>query len=280
MKRVALIGSPEKKSVAPLLERLSAWLATRAKLVFCEQTYDSQRVLEARPDLLFVLGGDGTLIAAVHGLAARQVPIVGINLGKVGYLTEFSFSQLEAEGDFLFGDELPLTRRAMLNVRVEHDGGPVVETVAVNDCVVLAGPPYRIIELHVSADEADVAAVRGDGLIISTASGSTAHNLSAGGPILDPTAASVVVTPICPHSLAFRPLVLSNSCCLCVQARHTNSGTTIVIDGHERYAFHARDRIRISRFASDFLLVRNPHRSPWHALRRKLMWGEHPRNHC
>ncbi len=280
MKRVALIGSPEKKSVAPMLDRVRTWLASRAKLVFCEQTYESGRTLESQPDLLFVLGGDGTMIAAVHGLGARQVPIVGINLGKVGYLTEFSVSQLETEGDFLFAADVPLTRRAMLQVRIEHEGGAASEVVAVNDCVILAGPPFRIIELHVAADGEDIAAVRGDGLIVSTASGSTAHNLSAGGPILDPTAASVVVTPICPHSLAFRPLVLSNRYCLCIQARHTNSGTTVAVDGHARYPLHAHDRIRISRFSSDFLLVRNPHRSAWHALRRKLLWGEHPRNHA
>lgn len=277
MMRAALLGSPHKPSAAQTLERTRRWLAGRAEVVFSELTYDSSRALPARPDLLFVLGGDGTVLAAVHGLGHQQVPIVGINLGKVGFLAEFTLPQLEREGDFLFDGELPLTRRVMLDVRLERDRRVEFHSLAVNDCVVMSGPPFRIIELKVEVDGDEVAELRSDGLIVATASGSTAHNLSAGGPILEPTAQAVTLTPICPHALTFRPLAINAGRRILVRLRSANPGTTVVIDGHHNQPFDTGQQLVLSRYAADFLLVRNPRRSIWHSLRRKLMWGENPK---
>ena len=276
MRRVAIIGSPEKPSAAETLERTKRWLADRAEVVFADLTYDSKRALAEKPDLLIVLGGDGTMIAAVHNLREQQLPIVGVNLGKLGFLAEFTIEQLEQEGGFLFAGELPLTRRVMLDVALQDTAGTTFHTPAVNDCVVLAGPPFRMIHMTVEADGDEVAQLRGDGLIIATASGSTAHNLSAGGPILAPTAESFILTPICPHALTYRPLVMDARCRIVVRVTQANPGTTVAIDGRISHPFHASDRIEISRYAADFLLVRNPKDSAWSALRRKLMWGEGP----
>jgi NAD+ kinase len=278
MTRVAIIGSPEKQSAAGTMKRLRQWLEGRAEVVFAELTYNSSKVLPERADLLFVLGGDGTLIAAVHDLREQQLPIVGINLGKLGFLAEFTIAQIEREGDFLFDGELPVTRRAMLQVRLEHVEGTPFETPAVNDCVVTSGPPFRMVELTVEADDDQVAEIRGDGLIIATASGSTAHNLSAGGPILEPTAEAFILTPICPHALTFRPLVMDARRRIVVRTVQANEGTTVAIDGHLCRPFQTSDRLLITRHPADFLLVRNPRRSVWHALRRKLMWGQGPQN--
>jgi NAD+ kinase len=278
MTRVAIIGSPEKDSVAETMERLRRWLRGRADVVFAELAYDSGKVLSERPDLLFVLGGDGTLIGAVHSLRERQLPIVGVNLGKLGFLAEFTIDQIEAEGEFLFDGELPVTHRVMLQVRLEHTDGPPFETMAVNDCVVTAGPPFRMIELRVEADGDQVAEIRGDGLIVATASGSTAHNLSAGGPILEPSAEAFLLTPICPHALTFRPLAMTSRRRVVVRVTRANEGTTVAFDGHVCRPFQTTDRLVITRYPADFLLVRNPHRSVWHALRRKLMWGQSPQN--
>lgn len=276
--RVAIVGSPEKERAAELLERVQAWLRPHAEVVFAELTYDSARVLQHRPDLLVVLGGDGTLIAVVQGLGRSQTPIVGVNLGKLGFLSEFSLEQLESDGRFLFQGELPLTRRLMLDVRVENSAGLVYESPAVNDCVILAGPPYRMIELRLEVDGDDMAELRGDGLIIATASGSTAHNLSSGGPILDPTAEAYLLTPICAHALTFRPLALDAARRVVIRGARVNEGTAVLIDGHVRCGLRPGDRLTVSRYPADFLLVRNPERSAWFALRRKLMWGENPRN--
>ncbi|MBW7903977.1 MAG: NAD(+)/NADH kinase [Phycisphaerae bacterium] len=278
MTRVAVIGSPEKESVPQTMERACRWLAERAEVVFSELTYDSSRALAKRPDLLVVLGGDGTLIAAVHNLRERQLPIVGVNLGKLGFLAEFTVEQLEGNGQFLFEAAPPVTRRVMLDVRLEQADGGVFETLAVNDCVLLSGPPFRMIEMRVEADGEDVAEIRGDGLIIATASGSTAHNLSAGGPILEPTAEAFLLTPICPHALTFRPLAMDARRMVVVRGTRVNEGTTVAVDGQEHRRFRPGDRLVIRRYRADFLLIRNPNRSAWYALRRKLMWGENPRN--
>jgi NAD+ kinase len=278
LRRVALLGSPEKAAAQETMERTRRWLAERAQVVFSERTYDSGRALASRPDLLITFGGDGTLIAAVHNLGRNQIPIVGVNLGKLGYLAEFTIEQLEQEGDFLFQGELPITRRVLIDAVLRQGGTERCRTLAVNDCAVFAGPPFRMIELIVEADGDEVGHIRGDGLIIATASGSTAHNLSAGGPILEPTAEAFILTPICPHALTFRPLALDARRRIDVRVVRANEGTTVSIDGHQRNRLSVGDRLSISRYAADFLLVRNPGQSVWSALRRKLMWGEHPRN--
>lgn len=280
MKRVALIGSPEKSMVAATMERARDWLKGRAEVVFAESTYDSQRVLAHKPDALFVLGGDGTMLAAVRNLGKNQLPIIGVNLGKLGFLAEFTIEQLEREGGFLFeSPELPITRRVMLGVRFESgDRARSCESLAVNDCVVFAGPPFRMIELNVEVDGEQVADMRGDGLIIATASGSTAHNLSAGGPILEPSAQSFLLTPICPHALTFRPLAMSADRRILVRIVKANEGTTLTIDGHSARPFRPGDRLELSRYPADCMLVRNPRRSIWYSLRRKLMWGQGPQN--
>jgi len=278
MTRVAIIGSPEKDSVAETMQRLRRWLEGRAEVVFAELAYDSGKALQARPELLFVLGGDGTLIGAVHMLREQQLPIVGINLGKLGFLAEFTIDEIEREGDFLFDGELPVTRRVMLHARLEHNHASSFETLAVNDCVVRAGAPFRMVELTVEADGDPVSEIRGDGLIVATASGSTAHNLSAGGPILEPTAEVFILTPICPHALTFRPLAMDARRRIVVRVTQANEGTTIAFDGHVCRPFQASDRLVITRYPADFLLVHNPRHSVWHALRRKLMWGQGPQN--
>ncbi|RMF85525.1 MAG: NAD(+)/NADH kinase [Planctomycetota bacterium] len=278
MKRVAVIGSPEKDSVPETLERIRAWLRPRAEVVSAEITSDVGQALAAEPELLFVLGGDGTLIGAIHGLGRRQLPIVGVNLGKLGFLAEFSVEQLERDGDFLFERTVPVTRRVLLRVSIRHGDDEPFVTPAVNDCVLLAGPPYRLIEMVVEADGDTIARIRGDGLIVATPSGSTAHNLSAGGPILDPTASSFILTPICPHALTFRPLVMDSSRSITVRAPRPNDHTTLAIDGRILRPFGQGDSVTISRWEADLQLVRNPARSLWYALRRKLMWGRNPKN--
>jgi len=277
--RVAIVASPDKPPATEALERLRRWLVGRAELVYAAVTYDSGAAAAAEPDLLMVLGGDGTLIAAVHGLCERQVPIVGINLGKLGYLADFTIEELEQEGGFLFAGALPVTRRAMMQVTIERSAGRVHCGPAVNDCVILAGPPFHMIQTTVEVDGDEVAVVRGDGLIVATPSGSTAHNLAAGGPIVEPTGEAFILTPICPHALTYRPLVLDAGRKIVIRAEQTNVGTSIAVDGRTTEPFGVGDRVVITRYAADFLLVRNPKRSEWHALRRKLRWGEGPNMH-
>ncbi len=279
VERVALIGSPDKPGAAETLRRTREWVARHAQVVFSELTYESHKALDSGPHLLMVLGGDGTLIAAVHDLRQHQLPIVGVNLGKLGYLADFTIEDLEREGDFLFSGHLPVTRRVMMDVRLEPMEGGGFHSPAVNDCVVLAGPAFHMIEMVVQVDGDEVANVRGDGLIVATASGSTAHNLAAGGPILEPTGQAFILTPICPQALTYRPVVMDSRRKIGIRLTQANPGTVAAIDGRVLRPLRVGDRILIGRYTADFLLVRNPQRSEWHALRRKLRWGEGPNMH-
>lgn len=279
LKRVAVVGSPDPRlGVGQILPRVVRWLESRAEVVFAGLTLESSRTLEHQPDLIFVLGGDGTLIAAVHDLRMHQRPIVGVNLGKLGFLADFTIEHLESDGTFLFQEgETPITRRVMLDVRIEAADGEVLRTPAVNDCVVHAGHPFRMIELVLEADGREVARISGDGLIVGTPSGSTAHNLAAGGPILEPTATSVILTPICPHALTYRPLTMAIERQIVIRGLRTNEGTTAVIDGRTLRPLRTGDAIHFTRYGADFLLVRNPRSAEWESLRNKLHWGEAPK---
>ena len=198
-----------------------------------------------------------------------------MNLGKLGFLADFTLEQLEQDGDSIFNDDISISRRMILSVHIESNDEPL-QTLAINDCVVLAGPPFRLIEVVAHVDEDEVARVRGDGLIVATPTGSTAHNLSAGGPILEPTAPSAILTPICPHALTFRPLVLSSEHEITLTLEEGNPGTTVAVDGRVERLLKPSDQIQIRRYSSDFLLVRNACNSQWSALQRKLMWGATP----
>lgn len=273
--RVAIIGSPAKPAAAAGLERARHWVAGRAELVYAGLTFDSRPAWQQGAELLIVLGGDGTIISAAHALGMDQIPILGINLGKLGFLSDFTVSQLETYGEFLFQGPLPISRRVMLDVTVKN-GVAEYHTLAVNDCVVLAGPPFRIIHLALDVDGEEVARVRGDGLIVSTPTGSTAHNLSAGGPLVEPGAPATILTPLCPHTLTLRPMVLTADRQIGVRMLTSNEGTHAVIDGRVVHPIGATDKLLLKRYAADFLLVRNPRESPWSVLRRKLMWGAAP----
>jgi NAD+ kinase len=260
-----------------VLERVKAFISSRANLVFAELTYESFRALDAQPDLMVVLGGDGTLISVVHGLGERQVPILGVNLGKLGYLAEFTLEELENECAYLFENGVPVRRRLLLDVKLQKRGGTEKSCLAVNDCVLLAGTPFRMIEMAIESDGDRVADVRGDGLIVATPSGSTAHNLSAGGPILEPTASAYILTPICPHALTYRPVVMDAVRTVEIELLQGNEGTTVSIDGQRNLYLSEGDRLCIRRFEADFQLVRNPGKSAWWSLSRKLMWGAGPK---
>jgi NAD+ kinase len=276
MKRVALMGSPDKSDVRDTMDRVRELLADKVKVVFEDVTYDCTEAMAAHPDLYLSFGGDGTLISIVQCLDHAQVPVMGVNLGKLGYLAEFTLSQFERGCDFLFTNGLPYSPRVMLEVQLQRVSGEVQRSPAVNDCVILAGKPFRMIELRLEADGDEVAMLRGDGLVIATPSGSTAHNLSAGGPILEPTAEAFILTPICPHALTFRPVVVDARRQINVCLLDGNEGTTVSIDGQRNWLLKAGDRLRIQRHEADFLLVRNPEKSIWWSLRRKLMWAAGP----
>lgn len=274
--RIFIIGNPEKPDVMDATQRLRRVAEARFDVAGLSYEPGSRAVVGTKATRVVVLGGDGTLIGVARSLAADQVPLIGVNLGKLGYLTEFSMPELEAVLDRAMTDESLLSRRIILEVTVTRGSAIIHNSVAINDCVVQAGPPFRMVDLGVSLDQADLTELRGDGLIVCTPSGSTAHNLSAGGPIVQSDVHAMILTPLSPHSLTHKPLVIGSESIIEIVAARVNPGTTAIIDGQVSCPLAGGDRVSIRRFASDFQVVRNPKYAKWHNLVTKLHWGQSP----
>jgi NAD+ kinase len=237
---------------------------------------DGQAAVKAGAERIVVIGGDGTLIGVARSLHTQQIPLIGVNMGKLGFLTEFSVEEVQAHFERALRDFSLIARRTMLEASVHGNGEARVCCLAVNDCVIQAGPPFRMIRLGVAINREHFTDVRGDGLIVCTPAGSTAHSLSAGGPIMQAGVDAIVLTPLNPHSLTHRPLVIERQAVIDITASQVNEGTTIIIDGQVSYPLQRGDRVTIRRFDTDMLVVRNPIYARWHKLVTKMHWGQGP----
>ncbi len=234
-------------------------------------------------DVLVVLGGDGTILAQARRCAALNIPVLGVKIGNLGFLAEFDVNSFTRHAPAIFrGAPLSLAERMMLDAAVTLPGetAATFADAALNDAVVTAGPPYRLIELDVYIDGEPGPTLRGDGVIISTPVGSTAYNASAGGPIVAPDLDSFTITPIAAHSLAFRPIVLPSTHTIELVIRRANdddgAGTTLVLDGQVHHRLPTGSRVRLSRSPHAVRLIRNPDATFWSTLIRKLHWASAP----
>ena len=230
-----------------------------------------------RCDFAIVFGGDGSIISTARNLSRAKVPVIGVNLGKLGFLAEFSLEELKEQFEDIVGGKLVIERRMMLGCVVLRKGEQRFRSTAINDVFIAAGPPFSAIELKMSVDGQPLAGCVGDGVVICTPTGSTAYNLSSGGPILSPKIEAMVITPICPHSLSFRPIVISAASSIEVFGVRVNEGTTVSIDGQFSLRLSVDDVVRVEKEGSDFLVVNNPVRSQWDTLATKLSWAEQPK---
>lgn len=225
-------------------------------------------------DLLVVLGGDGTLLHGSALVADAGVPILGINLGRLGFLTVFDPEEASSALEAALDGKLAIEERMRLRVVLRPaNGGPVVERPALNDAVVSQGAMARLIELLVKLDGQKVSSYKADGLIICTPTGSTAYNLAAGGPILTPGQGAMAITPICPHTLTNRALVVSHKSKITVELAGESRSVMLTVDGQWGYQLLPGDRVEISRAASPLRLYQSG-RSYFEILRTKLKWGE------
>ncbi len=248
----------------------------------CEPAAGPKGEILKECDFAIVFGGDGSIISAARSLSRASIPLIGVNVGKLGFLAEFSVGELKDFFPSLATEMVRTYRRMMLRCRVFAGSGrdnPAEKfcSAAVNDVFVAAGPPFRAVELQILVDGQPLAGCVSDGLIISTPTGSTAYNLSAGGPILSPKIEAMVITPICPHSLSFRPIVINAESTIEVVGIRVNEGTTVSIDGQVSLSLSSDDVVRVEREDSDFLIVNNPLRSQWDTLATKLRWAEKPK---
>jgi len=228
-------------------------------------------------DFAVVFGGDGSIIAAARQLSRSDVPVVGVNVGKLGYLAEFSVNELKDFLPRLRSGDVSIEKRMMLLCRVLRQGKEHFHSTAVNEVFITAGPPFKMIELRMSVDGQNLGECGSDGMIVSTPTGSTAYNLSAGGPILSQEMQAMVITPICPHSLSFRPIVIKAESIVEIRGVRFNEGTTLSVDGQVSQKLDINDVVQVRRERREFLVVNNPLRSKWDTLAAKLGWAKKPR---
>jgi len=232
------------------------------------------REMAARADALVVLGGDGTLLSASH-LLDKPVPVLGVNFGTLGFLTEITMPELFPALEGVLRGEYRFEERSMLRARVVRRDEPEVVGDVLNDMVITKAALSRIIELEVSVGGLFVSSFRADGLIVSSPTGSTAYNLAAGGPILHPALAAIVLTPICPHMLSNRPLVIGDESLVEVRLRAAREGEVhITFDGQRGFPLDRADVVAVTRSPRTLRLVKAPDRDYYEVLRTKLKWGE------
>lgn len=277
--RVFILGNPEKAGVSDAVTSIQETLAGRFEVVGTALSLDGQVAVEAGADQIVVLGGDGTLLAVCRSLGSGQIPLVGVNFGKFGFLAEFSIEEFKDQFAAILGPGRHVSERMILAVSVTSGGGECFRSLAVNDCVVHAGSPFRIIQLAIRIDDVHLTNIAGDGLIVCSPVGSTAHNMSAGGPIMQPGVSGIALTPLCPHSLTHRPLVVESEARIEIEAIRTNPGTSVMVDGQLGCPMSTGDRVSIGRSEFNLQIVRNPQYPRWHRLVSKLRWGQPPSYH-
>ena len=284
MVRVAIVCKPQKEELSRLLPELIAWLRAHGhEPVLDEEAgkYSSDAPVVARaelpdfePALVIVLGGDGTLLSVVRIFAATGTPILSVNLGYLGFLTEVRLADLYATLDGWCNDCYQVDKRSMLRSELWRDGGMHSSFEALNDIVVSKGDIARMGEFAVELDGKRVAGFRADGVIVSTPTGSTAYTLAANGPILTPDVDALVVTPICPHLLTLRPIVVRGDAHLTVRIVGIPNTALLTVDGQQAVDLLRGDEIRCQRSTHSVKLVRLSEGSFFEALRSKLSWGE------
>ena len=225
-------------------------------------------------DLCVVIGGDGTLLMAARALAPHPRPILGVNLGGLGFLTETGPDEMEKVLAEILAGRYELDRRIGLEVSVVRGGRTIMRRSTLNDAVINKSALARIIEIDLSIDREPVTTYKSDGLIISTPTGSTAYSLSAGGPIVHPNLEAFLITPICPHTLSLRPLVVPDRSIAEMSLRAGDSEVYLTLDGQVGHPLKQKDRVRVRRSRQPILMVRSPRRSYFEVLRQKLHWGE------
>lgn len=274
--KVFVLGNAGRPGVTAEVERWLPLLKEKAEVLAVDLRQEHDLSTYPAADVALVFGGDGAILRAARQMGYRQIPVLGINLGRLGFLADIhpqlfhdSFLQV-AQGNYR------LTEHLMFECVIEEEGDASHVFLGLNEVVVHAMPPLRMLDLELGVDGGTVSRFSGDGLIVSSPIGSTAHNLSAGGPILGQELAAFVVTPICPHTLTYRPLVESADKVFTIRLGRADVGAAVVVDGQAAIELTARQRIVIRKAPVRFRLVKVPGHSYYQTLRDKLRWGTPP----
>jgi len=275
MKNVLILGNSAKAAVHEAVCQIEPWLARRAHV-----RVDLEMAGPAAPgevDFAVVLGGDGSVLRAARALAHHHIPLLGVNVGHFGFLTETTLPDLEDVLEKVLAGHYVLAERMMLDCALERDGRDVLVTLGLNEAVVSRTALSRLITLDFEVDGEQVTTYRADGIIVATPVGSTAHSLAAGGPLLYPEFDALVVTPICPHTLSNRPLVLPGTSVVTMTVGDGAEAPALTVDGQVNRRLATGDRVRVRRADVSLRLIRTGRRTFFETLRNKLDWRGQPR---
>jgi NAD+ kinase len=286
--RIGIVLKPHQPQALTTLCELVSWLAERGiKLVGgpeiereriehqtgCPVDEVSTQKLPTDVDLMLVLGGDGTMIATARMIGDHEVPVLGINYGGLGYLAEFRIEELYSALESILSGNYRLDKRVTLSVELLRDEVPITTNRVLNDVVINKSALARIIEIEAFFNGQFVNSFRADGLIVSTPTGSTAYNLSAGGPVIFPSMNAVVITPICPFTLSNRPIVVPDDAEIQLTLKTDHEEVALTLDGQVGFPLKVEDRVKISKSRTMFNLVQPSNRNYFDVLRDKLRWG-------
>jgi len=284
IKRVGIVAKPHKEGVKVMVEELISWLSSQgveailnpktAQLFDASISQTTDEELPKQVDMIIVLGGDGTLLSVARLIKEEKIPLLGVNLGGLGFLTEVSLSKLYPTLKRIFKQDYSLDPRITLSSTLYRAGKRIVRHTVLNDVVINKSALARIIDLEVLVDKQFVALFKADGLIISTPTGSTAYNLAAGGPIIFPNMNALVLTPICPHSLSNRAIVIPDNAEVEIILKTKNEDVFLTLDGQVGFALQPEDRVVIKRGKNKIYLIQSPRKNYFAVLRDKLLWGK------
>lgn len=284
IRAAGIVTKPAHEQPKTVIPRLIAWLKQKNIDVFIDQDTQSCSDVQAlclsredlaqKIDLLIVLGGDGTLLSGARALGGRKVPILAVNLGGLGFLSSVTLDELYPVLETVLADGHQTSERMMLEAKILRDGRIVEQQNALNDAVITKTALARMLEFDVFINGAPVTRYRADGLIVATPTGSTAYSLAAGGPIVDPQLDALLVTPICPHMLTNRPLVIPDTARVEIDVAITEEPVYLTIDGQVGFQLGSHDRVSVTQSTNRVLLVQPPRKTYFDVLRSKLRWGE------
>ena len=288
MKRIGIIAKQNKPEAIPVVRNLVEWLQPKKIEVYMEEGMVKQfhpplagphlnsverEDIPTKAEMIIVLGGDGTLLSVARLVGDHDVPILGVNLGGLGFLTEITLEELYrvlekvVQGDFITDE------RVVLNASVVRRGERMAEFIVLNDAVINKGALARIIDLETTINGEYLTTFKSDGLILSTPTGSTAYNLSAGGPIVYPSLHCIIITPICPHTLTNRPIMIPDDVEIRAMLKTKQQEVILTLDGQQGFTLEFEDIVEVKKAEGHIFLIKSPYRHYFEVLREKLKWG-------
>ncbi len=289
MKRIGIIAKKNKPEAAAIANKLVAWLRSKKIEIYLEEEIGQlllpapsepslktikRETIPIDMEMIIVLGGDGTLLSVARQVWNKNIPILGVNLGGLGFLTEITMDELYRVLERVIQDDFEINEREVLNAAVIRRGERIAEFTVLNDAVINKGALARMIDLETTVNGEYLSTFRSDGLIISTPTGSTAYNLSAGGPIVYPSLHTIIITPICPHTLTIRPIIIPDDVKIRALLKSKSEEVLLTLDGQQGFTLEFEDVVEVGKAEGHILLIKSPYRHYFELLREKLKWGE------